>query len=177
MRGLSLPVMSQPHKFVASFAPALEGRSTHTTTGLSKFGLIGSYVMIWWYGQFNHRERDWDWDESRERERQREGERERERYGERDRERGRARSREREWEIRIVAIRWLTTCAIHSITNYVRSTYMPQVFTHYSYHYTHYYTTIHYLSQPLPKYRPAIILHRSSDNIFNLCTVFHPRPR
>lgn len=28
---------------------------------------------------------------------------------------------------------------------------MHQVFTHYSYHYTHYYTTIHYLSQPLPK--------------------------
>lgn len=71
MRGISLPVMSQPHKFVASLAPTLEGRSTHTTTGLSEFGLIGSYVMIWWCGQqFNHRERDGDWNEPRERERE-----------------------------------------------------------------------------------------------------------
>lgn len=143
--------------------------SQPTHDNWSKFGLIGSYVMIWWCGQsimgirVSTRERDWEWDEP--------GQRERWEW---------EWDCERSWEFWIVAIRCLSTCAI---TNCVHApkfwlTTIPL------YHYTTY-TTIplyHYTTtypHPLPKSRPAIILHRSSDNIFNnLCTtVFHPRPR
>lgn len=165
MRGISLPVMSQPHKFVASLAPTLEAGQLTRQQGYLNLDWLDH---MWWSDDVDYsiigreREINWDWDKPRERETEWEGEerrrRESENFGS-----------------------WRYAVWRHVQFNYELCTeylHAPQVFTHYTYHYTHYYTSIHYLSQPLPKYRPAIILHRSSDNIFNLCTtVFHPRPR
>lgn len=153
MRGISLPVMSQPHKFVASLAPT-------PLKPVSQLTRQQAYLNLDWLDHM------W-WSDDVDREIQtrtnRGSEREIERRGE----------SENFW---IVAIRCLTTCAIQLRIMYgVGVLYMPQIFTLYTLLYIPLSTTYpnHYRSTDrLSSYigPPIIFL------IFALPSS-HPRPR
>lgn len=154
MRGISLPVMSQLDKWCPVRSSLRRytwaGQPTHDNG--SKFGLIGSDVMIWWFGQSIMGTTECVGVGERERER----ERDIESKGNQGNERGESETEtesESESEREHETVREVENFGSwrYAVWRHVqlRIVYMPPVLTiPLSTTYPH----------PLPKYRPAIIL-------------------
>lgn len=156
MRGISLPVMSQLDK-LCLFARAYNGVNPHTTTNLN----LDWLDHMWWSDDVDNQSWESEWV--------------REREIESETNRGSERGESENETVREVENfgSWRYAVCRHV---QLRIVYMLPSFDSLLYHYTiiplippYHYTTTY--PHPLPKPRPAIILHRSSDNIFNnLCT-------